>query len=108
MVKSGVAFVANFDSSCGVIQCTNAAAMTGCSCALTSGQSAINVRGIALSPSGDKLYFTSQTNGANSGIVMCALNGTTIGTCTTYNSDTTLSGIFVDSSKVYVMARFVN
>ena len=105
VVKSGVAFVANRDSSCGLIQCTNAASMTGCSCALTSAQNAKSVRGIALSTAGDKLYFTSNTNGANYGVVVCALSGTTIGSCSVYNSDTILTGVYATSSKLYVAAR---
>lgn len=105
VVKSGVAFVANLDATCGLIRCTDAATMTGCSCALTSAQNAGSVRGIALSATGDRLYFTSNTNGVNYGIVSCVLTGTTLGTCTVYNSGTILTGIHATSQKVYVVAQ---
>lgn len=108
VVKNGVAFVANRDTSCGLIRCTDATTMTGCSCALTSAQNARSVRGVSLSPAGDKLYFTSNTNGANFGIVVCGLSDTTIGTCTVFNSDTTLTGIYATSTRLYVVARVVN
>jgi hypothetical protein len=112
VVKSGVAFVANRDASCGIIRCTDAATMTGCSCALTSAQNAQNVRAITMSPDGSKLYFTSQTGllgafGLSYGVVTCALTGTTIDTCTVRNSNTVLSGIYATGSNVYVVARVV-
>lgn len=110
-VKSGVAFVANRNSACGVIACTSAAAMTGCSCALTAAQDAINVRGIALSPDGSKLYFTSETGGAGSGaysIVTCAMSGTTIGACSVSSatSTDTLNGLHATNTALFVMTTY--
>jgi hypothetical protein len=108
VVKLGVAFVANRAAACGIIRCTNAATMTGCSCALTSAQNAQNVRGITMSPDGSRLYFTSETGTLGAfGIVTCSLTGTTIGTCTVRNSGTILSGIYSTGSNVYVVARVV-
>jgi hypothetical protein len=109
VVKSGNAYIANRDSTCGVIQCTNAADLSGCSCALTSAQHAKLVRGITMSPDGNTLYFTSQTSvlGTNYGIVACAMSGTTIDTCTVYDSATVLTGIHSSGSKLYVVARVV-
>jgi len=107
-VKSGVAFVANRANDCGVVRCTNAVSMTGCSCALAAAQNAVNVRGIALSPDGNTLYFTSMTNGVNYGIVACAMSGTSIGSCTVYSSTTILTAVYSSGTKLYVMARFVN
>lgn len=111
VVKSGVAYVANRDTACGLIVCTNAAAMTGCSCALTAAQNARNVRGITISPDGTRIFFTSQTaaNGVDYGIVTCPLIGTSLGTCSTSaSSGTMLSGIHATNSNVYVVARFTS
>lgn len=78
--------------------------MDGCSCGLTGAHNARNVRSVTVSPSGDRLYFTSEMPGGVYGIVACNLTGTAISACTSYISDTDLVGIFATDSVVYVAA----
>jgi len=106
-VSKGVAWVGNQDdqdASCGLIRCIDPALMDGCSCALTGAHNARNVRGVTVSPAGDRLYFTSEMTGGVYGIVACNLTGTAISACTSHLSDTDLVGIFATDSVVYVAA----
>lgn len=112
VVKSGVAFVANDvssgNSNCLVVRCTNAAAMSGCSCVSGTGILA-NAEGVALSPDGSKLYLTGTTSyvplslTAIPGIVVCSLSGATVGSCTAYSFSgrSLLTGLYATSSNVY-------
>lgn len=105
VVKGSVAWVANDDAACGVVYCSDAATMTGCSCvSSTMAASLGNVTGISFSPAKDKLYVVGVVSGAgNASIIACNINSTTIVGCTTYQlSYSGLTGMAATDIKLYM------
>lgn len=106
VVKNGAAWVASDSLTCGVIYCSSAATMTGCSCPSLPGVSTFNsAKGISMSPAQDKLYVEGVVTllGAE-GVVACDL-GTSATNCVAYSLSPTysgLTGLYASSTKLYM------
>lgn len=109
VVSSGAAWFANEvdtggDTACGVVHCTDAAALDGCRCDETMG---LRVgTGLALSPARDKLYGTGTHNGTSC-LVVCMLSGTAVTDCEHYEYPDA-HGVFVSDDHLYVYRKIVS
>lgn len=109
VVKGGVAFIANDvasgGSNCPVLQCTNAAAMSSCSCVSSATTGILsNADGLAISPDGTKLYVTGTVSAlGHSGISVCTLTGTIVSICASYQFSllTPLTGLYANGTHVF-------
>lgn len=109
VVSGGAALFANEvdtggATACGVVHCTDAAALDGCRCDDTMG---LRVgTGLALSPDETRLYGTGTHNGTSC-LVVCTLDGTAVEGCDHYEYPDA-HGVFVTDDHLYVYKKIVS
>jgi hypothetical protein len=104
VVSGSDAWVTNEAASpCSLVYCSNAVAMSGCSCvASTSGISLSQAKGISLSPAKDKIYVQGMVSSPTEGIVACNIVNSALSGCTTYSlTNTGLTGMYATDTKLY-------
>lgn len=103
VVSGSDAWVTNEAASpCSLLYCSNAVAMSGCSCvAGTSGITLSQAKGISLSPAKDQIYVQGTASGLTEGIVACNITNSAL-SCITYSlTNTGLTGMYATGTKLY-------
>jgi hypothetical protein len=103
VVSGSDAWVTNEAASpCSLLYCSNATAMSGCSCvAGTSGITLSQAKGISLSPAKNKIYVQGTVSGLTEGIVVCNITNSAL-SCITYSlTNTGLTGMYATGTKLY-------